>query len=255
MTTGEIRDNDYEEFAPEYARSSETHAIYYLYERPAITGLAGEVRGLRVLDAGCGAGGQAAEFILRGAAVTGVDISDGLLNIARDRLGPDVPLYQADLSQPLPFPDGSFDLVLSSLVMHYLQDWEATLREFHRVLVPGGRVVMSTHHPFMDMRLSSSDDYFGIYTYTEDWQRDGKTMRMRFWHRPLRAMLSAFTASGFAVGHIAEPDPLPEMASGDPETYRHLSRNAQFLFFSLTALADAEQIAGAGATAPQPGAG
>lgn len=60
-------------------------------------------------------------------------------------------------------------------------------------------------------------------------------MHMRFWHRPLRAMLSAFTASGFAVGHIAEPDPLPEMAGLYPDSYRHLSRNAQFVFSSPTA--------------------
>jgi hypothetical protein len=56
------------------------------------------------------------------------------------------------------------------------------------VLVPGGRLVFSTHHPFMDMRINGSDDYFGTYTYTEDWVRDGRTMRMRFWHRPLRAV-------------------------------------------------------------------
>jgi hypothetical protein len=60
-------------------------------------------------------------------------------------------------------------------------------------------------------------------------------MHMKFWHRPLRAMLSAFSASGFAVDGITEPDPRPEMASNNPETYRHLTRNAQFLFFALTA--------------------
>lgn len=235
MTADEASFNDYEGFAREFARGTDTRAIYRWYERPAIIGLAGEVRGLRVLDAGCGAGAHAAELIGRGAAVTGADMSEGLLSIARDRLGPDVPLHQADLSHPLPFADGAFDLVLSSLVMHYLEEWEPTLREFHRVLVPGGRVVLSTHHPVMDMRVSGNDDYFGTYTFTEDWQRDGQTMHMRFWHRPLRAMLSAFSASGFAVDRIVEPDPLPEMATEDPDMYRHLTRNAQFLFFALTA--------------------
>jgi SAM-dependent methyltransferase len=164
-----------------------------------------------------------------------VDASGDLLGIARERLGPDVPLHHADLSQPLAFPDNAFDLALCSLVMHYLAEWEPTLREFHRVLAPRGRLVLSTHHPFMDMRVSGSDDYFGTYEFTEDWGRDGQTMRMRFWHRPLRAMLSAFSVSGFAVDDIAEPDPQPEMASDAPDSYRHLTRNAQFLFFSLTA--------------------
>jgi hypothetical protein len=84
------------------------------------------------------------------------------------------------------------------------------------------------------MRINGSDDYFGTYTYTEDWVRDGQTMRMRFWHRPLRAMLAAFDASGFAVDTIAEPEPQLEMAQSAPDACRKLTRNAQFLFFGLT---------------------
>jgi ubiquinone/menaquinone biosynthesis C-methylase UbiE len=227
--------NDYEGFARAYAQNTESNPINALYERPAIMALAGDVRGLRVLDAGCGPGIQAAELVGHGASVTGVDLSEGLLSIARERLGPQVSLHRADLSQPLPFPDDAFDLVVSSLVMHYLAEWEPTLREFRRVLVPRGRLVLSTHHPLMDMRVSGSDDYFGTYTWTEDWIRDGKTMSMRFWHRPLRAMLSAFDTSGFTVEAITEPEPLPEMAVSAPDFYEHLSHKAQFLFFSLAA--------------------
>lgn len=235
VSTGEIKYNDYDGFAQAYARHSESNPFNALYERPAILSLAGDVHGLRVLDAGCGPGAHAAELIQRGATVTGVDLSGQLLGIARQRLGPDVPLHQADLSQPLAFPDNAFDLVLSSLVMHYLEEWEPTLREFHRVLVSQGRLVFSTHHPFMDLRVNGSDDYLGTYRWTEDWERDGGTMRMRFWHRPLRAMLAAFNAAGFAVNDIVEPDPKPEMANEAPDAYRLLARNAQFVFFSLTA--------------------
>lgn len=235
MADGEIEYNDYEGFARAYARRNETNPFNARYERPAILELAGRVRGLRVLDAGCGSGAHAAELVDRGATVTGVDLSGNLLAIARERLGPRVPLHRVDLSRPLPFADGTFDLVLSSLVMHYLADWHPTLREFHRVLVPGGRVVLSTHHPFMDQRITGSDDYLGTFSFTEDWAEDGRTMRMRFWHRPLRAMLAAFTGSGFTVDDIVEPDPRPEMADEAPDAYRHLTRKAQFLFFSLTA--------------------
>jgi SAM-dependent methyltransferase len=236
VATDEIKYNDYDEFGRVYADNNESSPFNALYERPAILSLAGDVRGLRVLDAGCGSGAHSAELINRGAAVTGVDLSANLLDIARQRLGPDVPLHQADLSQSLAFPGNAFDLVLSSLVLHYLAEWEPTLREFHRVLDIRGRVVLSTHHPFMDMRISGSDDYFGTYTFTEDWVRGGRTMSMRFWHRPLRAMLTAFAASGFRVEDISEPDPLPEMANKAPGSYRRLTRNAQLLFFSLTAL-------------------
>ncbi|WP_245310351.1 class I SAM-dependent methyltransferase [Bradyrhizobium jicamae] len=89
----------------------------------------------------------------RGAEVTGIDKSGALLAIARNRLGPDVRLDQAELGARLTFEDGSFELVLASLVLHYLQDWRPTLTEFRRMLVPGGRLVMSTHHPVMDHLL------------------------------------------------------------------------------------------------------
>lgn len=229
----EVTYNDYETFAVAYARDNEASPFNALYERPAIIALAGDVRGLRVLDAGCGAGAHATELAARGASVTGIDLSAGLIEIARERLGPDVALHVGDLSKPLPFGEGAFDLVLSSLVMHYIADWQPTLREFQRVLTPGGRLVFSTHHPFMDSRVSGSDDYLGTYQYTDEWQRGGRTMTMRFWHRPLRAMLAAIREAGFRVEEIAEPDPAPELATADPRAYTHLSRSAQFLFFSL----------------------
>lgn len=238
MGDGDCVYNDYESFAAAYAQDNEANAFNAGYERPAILALAREVRGLRVLDAGCGGGAHAAALLERGAEVTGIDASAALLEVARRRLGPDVPLAQADLSRPLPFPDDSFDLILSALVLHYLRDWAPTLDEFRRVLVPHGRVVLSTHHPFMDMRISGSDDYFGTYTYTDDWLRDGRTMRMRFWHRPLRAMLAAFRAAGFTVTEIAEPEPQEYVAATEPEYYRQLTRQPQFLFFVLTAPAD-----------------
>ncbi|TCO48950.1 class I SAM-dependent methyltransferase [Actinocrispum wychmicini] len=230
---GETKYNDYSGFARAYAHSSETKSFNALYERPAILALAGDVRGLRVLDAGCGPGLHAAELIERGAAVTGIDLSQELLDLARDRVGPSVPLRRADLAQPLDFADDSFDMVMSSLVMHYLRDWGPTLREFRRVLVPGGRLVMSTHHPFMGLRIGRTDDYFATYTFTEDWQRGGRTMHMRFWHRPLRDMFRAFRAAGFTVDVIEEPDPLPEMATADPSGHEHLTRLPQFVFFVL----------------------
>lgn len=235
MTEGEIKYNDYDTFARVYARRNETSPFNALYERPAILALAGQVDGLRVLDAGCGSGLHAAELIGRGATVTGADLSANLLAVARERLGPEVPLHHTDLSRPLPFSDNAFDLVLSALVLHYLADWEPTLREFRRVLVPGGRVVLSTHHPLLDLRVSGSDNYLATFRFTEDWVQDGRTISMRFWHRPLRAMLAAFANSGFGVDDIVEPDPRPEMADAAPDAYRHLTRNAQFLLFSLTA--------------------
>ncbi|MER9580774.1 class I SAM-dependent methyltransferase [Mesorhizobium sp. M0276] len=90
----------------------------------------------------------AAEALVgRGAILTGIDSSAGLLEIAHRRLESRARLLVADLNEPLPFNDGAFNLVLAPLVMHYLPDWSRPLSEFNRLLPQGGRLVLSTHHP------------------------------------------------------------------------------------------------------------
>jgi len=235
MVASAERDNDYDAFALRYARDNDNSAWNAYYERPASLALLGDVAGQRVLDAGCGAGAHAVELIRRGASVTGLDKSVGLLDIARQRLGADVPLHEADLADPLPFAPASFDAVLASLVMHYLQDWSPALAEFRRVLVPRGRLVISTHHPFMDHALAGGPDYFATYDFTEEWAKGGQAMLMRFWHRPLHAMTDAFRAAGFTLDVVSEPQPDPAAESLFPSIYANLRTSPRFLFFRLTA--------------------
>lgn len=162
-----MSENDYDAFAAAYQADNENNAWNAYYERPAILSLAGDVAGLWVLDAGCGGGAHASALVDGGAILTGVDASVGLLGIAQRRLNGRARLLLADLNQPLPFLDGSFDLIISSLVMHYLPDWSRPLSEFRRVLSNGGRLVFSTHHPFMDHVFASQDNYFETIVSTK----------------------------------------------------------------------------------------
>src|SRR5262252_1579794 len=73
------RINDYDSFAEAYTASNETNLINAYYERPAMLALAGEVAGRRILDAGCGAGALFEALRDRGAVVTGIDKSAGML--------------------------------------------------------------------------------------------------------------------------------------------------------------------------------
>jgi ubiquinone/menaquinone biosynthesis C-methylase UbiE len=225
--------NDYDTWASAYSVDNEQNVYNAHYERPATLNLVGRVSGLRVLDAGCGSGAHAEALIRRGAEVIGLDSSQGLLEIARRRLGSEVPLVHANLEEPLPLPSGRFDIVVAALVMHYLRDWAVPLAEFHRLLKPDGRVVISTHHPFMDVVLAGRDDYLGTYEFADEWERDGKRMSMRFWHRPLHAMVDAFTESRFLVEKIAEPRPLDSAAELSEAEFQRLNRQPHFLFFSL----------------------
>jgi SAM-dependent methyltransferase len=228
--------NDYDAFAEAYAADNEDNAWNALYERPAVLAMVGDVAGRRVLDAGCGAGAHAAELVARGARVTGVDASAGLLAVAARRLGPAVALHEADLADPLPFPAGSFDVVLASLVLHYLRDWAPPLREFHRVLVPGGRLVVSTHHPFMDHPPDRAESYFATYRFDDEWTVGGRPVRMRFWHRPLSAMTAAITGAGFALTAVDEPAPDPLVERLDPRAWHLLTTAPRFLFLAADRL-------------------
>ena len=226
--------NDYDSFAEAYSADNEVNLSNAHYERPAILALAGDVAGRKILDAGCGSGSLSAALRDRGAVVTGIDSSAGMLELARRRLGAGAALQVADLGRPLPFPDGAFDDVVASLVLHYLEDWGPTLAEMRRVLRPGGRLIVSTHHPFMDHALGSGDDYFATYNITEEWTKRGQTAVMSFWHRPLHAMADAFTAAGFRLAAISEPQPVPAARELFPADFHAFATRPHFLFFVLS---------------------
>jgi SAM-dependent methyltransferase len=225
--------NDYNRFARVYSDDAEHNAYNALYERPESLRLMGDVAGLKVLDAGCGSGAHAAALIARGAIVTGIDKSRGMLALARERLGDAPELREADLAAPLPFADGAFDRVLASLVLHYIEDWSRPLGEFCRALAPGGKLVISTHHPFCDHVLAGGHDYFGTFQLDDRWEKGGEILEMRYWRRPLHAMTEAITAAGFIIDTVSEPQPLPEARERFPADYQRLSTQPQFLFFAV----------------------
>ncbi|MER5758111.1 class I SAM-dependent methyltransferase [Streptomyces sp. NPDC002082] len=224
--------NHYDGFAEAYAAENENSLVNAHYERPAMLALAGDVAGRRILDAGCGSGPLTAALRDRGALVTGLDSSAGMLALARRRLGEDAALHEADLRDPLPFADGAFDDVVASLVLHYLEDWGPTLAEVRRVLRPGGRLIASVDHPFVAYTFQDPrPDYFATDSYTFDWTFGGKSVPMKFWRKSLHAMGEAFTTAGFRLSVISEPQPDPAARELFPDGFRDLSTTPCFLFF------------------------
>jgi SAM-dependent methyltransferase len=233
------RVNDYDSFAEAYSAENENNLVNAYYERPGMLALAGDVAGRRILDAGCGSGALSVALRDRGAVVTGIDASAGMLALARRRLGDDVALHVVDLSDRLPFDDGAFDDVVASLVLHYLEDWGPTLTELRRVLTTGGRLIMSVDHPFamhcIHRMSGRRTNYFETYNWTEEWTMGDQTAPMSFWNRPLHAMTDAFTAAGFRISVISEPQPVPAAREMFPDDFRPLTTSPSFLFFVLDA--------------------
>jgi len=101
---------------------------------------AGDAGSARILDAGCGSGRNMVLLARRGA-VTGIELAAQSLEVARARgLGPVLP---GSLDDPLPFDAGTFDLAVALDVLEHVADDEAALRELARVLVPGGRLLVT----------------------------------------------------------------------------------------------------------------
>jgi SAM-dependent methyltransferase len=209
---GRMVPNDYDSFAETYSTENEGNLHNAYYERPATLALAGDVAGRRILDAGCGSGPLFAALRDRGAIVTGFDASAGMLELARRRLGDDADLVVADLGRPLPFPDGAFDDVVASLVLHYLEDWAAPLAELRRVLKPGGRLIASVNHPIQGHPVvRPGADYWATYLWSDEiTTATGESYVLANWHRPLPAMIDAFIAAGFRISAISEPPPAPD---------------------------------------------
>ncbi len=111
------------------------------------------VRGLRVLDAGCGHGYYFMGLALDGAQVTGVDLSADdvdkgfrmarLLGLGEGSVGPARACYLAGSLTELPFADGSFDLVICNSVIEHIPEDGRALAEMRRVLRPGGRLFLT----------------------------------------------------------------------------------------------------------------
>jgi SAM-dependent methyltransferase len=113
---------------------------YSVHLAPQLADLAGVAAGQRVVDVGCGPGALTTELVARvgSDAVTAVDPSEPFVEAARERL-PDVRVELAS-AERLPFPDGSFDVSLAQLVVHFMTDPVAGLGEMARVTRDGGVV-------------------------------------------------------------------------------------------------------------------
>ena len=130
--------------APTYDRVG---VAYHEHFARRLVELAGLPAGADLLDVGCGHGAVLLAAARQAGGLTGVDVSAGMLDRARDALGAagvdDVRLEVMD-AEDLAFASGSFDAVTAAFLLFFLPDPEGAVAEFHRVLRPGGRIAVST---------------------------------------------------------------------------------------------------------------
>ncbi len=223
--------NSYEEMAEHYFEYVDTKPYNAYYERPATILLIPEVKGKKVLDAGCAAGWYTKWLLDKGGDVIAVDFSPKMIEMTKKRVGNDAEIIRADLNDPLDFiEDKSMDIVVSSLTLHYLKNWDTVMSEFNRILKDGGQLIFSVHHPFMDFTVHNKDNYFLTELLEEEWSIINGKVKVQFYRRPLSDIISAVTNSGFIIEKLLEPMPTEQFKNKRPNIYDILTKRPQFLF-------------------------
>jgi SAM-dependent methyltransferase len=176
----------------------------------------------RLLDAGCGGGSHAVAFAGAGWTVTGVDVSEEQLRLARAR---GVSVVRADLAR-LPFADASFDAAVSMFTHTDVADFDVVARELARVLRPGGRLVYLGVHPCFvgpHSRFAGAEGIPELHPGYRDRRHryeapgitpGGLRSRVGAAHLPLDRFLAAFLGAKLVLRHFEEPE-----SSGRPYPY------------------------------------
>lgn len=223
--------NSYEEMAEYYFKYVDTKPFNAYYERPATISLLPNVKGKRVLDAGCAAGWYTKWLSDKGASVTAVDFSPNMIEMTKKRVGSMAEVMRADLNEPLDFiQEGAMDIVLSSLTLHYLKDWNPVMREFNRILKKEGELVFSVHHPFMDFTVFKRENYFMTELLDDEWDTHNGKVKVQFYRRPLSKIIASVIEAGFVIEKLLEPMPTEQFKMEQPKVYDRLTKNPQFLF-------------------------
>jgi SAM-dependent methyltransferase len=197
---------------------------YDEYARGAASGWAERVRGCtlellgtgegRLLDLGCGGGGNVAFLEELGWTVTGVDVSADQLRVARERV--DAELVQADAAD-LPFADAAFDAVAALMIHTDLDDHPAAVAEAARVLRPGGVYVHVGLHPCFFGHFSEPHEagrllrpgYRETELSYEGWSDEGVRVRVGARHVPLAELLNAVLEEGLTLERMLESEGEP----------------------------------------------
>jgi malonyl-CoA O-methyltransferase len=183
-------------------------------EEPEADHALGDVAGLELLDVGTGTGRHALRLAARGAHVTAIDFSENMLAKARAKKGADrVRFENHDVTQRLPYPDASFDRVLSALVLEHVPDVAAFLRELGRVTRPDGRIVITAMHPAMFLR--------GVSARFRD-EGTGEFLRPRSYVMQLSDYVMGARDADLEIVSLAERAPDDALAARVPRAAKYL---------------------------------
>jgi SAM-dependent methyltransferase len=217
-------------------------------EWPAFRALLPNLRDKRVLDLGCGYGWHCRYAREQGAnRVIGVDLSEKMLARARESTDDNNIEYRQMAIEDIDFTSEEFDVVLSSLALHYVERFDIVCQKVYHYLKEGGSFVFSVEHPIFTS-LATQDWYYGpggerLHWPVDHYQEEGARLA-RFlghgvvkYHRTVAAYVNTLIKTGFTFTRLSEPQPPQAMLAERPDMQDETRRP----MFLLLAAAKNEQ--------------
>lgn len=175
-----------------------------------------------VLDLGCGYGWHDRYAIENGAkAVIGVDLSEKMLNVAKKKTESNKITYLLDDISKINFKNNQFDIVLSSLAIHYVESFDDLIVKISKYLKTDGKFIFSVEHPIFTAQGSEEWDYdkngkiksFPVdnYFYEGKRQTDFLGEKVVKYHKTLTTYIEGLLKNNFRIDHVVEPMPPKNM--------------------------------------------
>lgn len=216
-----------------------------LFEKPALYSLLPDLTGKAVLDLGCGFGENCIRYVDKGAKrVVGVDISEKMLAVAESENSHKSIKYLKMPMEDIGELRERFDVVVSSLAIQYVEDYQGLVNNIYNLLNDGGVLVFSQEHPIntcfsSGSRWTKDENGNKLYANVEYYSVDGSRESTWFvdgikkYHRTLSTVINTLIGSGFRIDKIIEPVPTPELLREHPE-YDDLLHKPDFLLVRAT---------------------
>jgi SAM-dependent methyltransferase len=231
---------DQAKIAQEYqAKRYDSDSPNETLEKPIFMELVGDVSGQRILDLGCGDGFYALELLKAGCeAYTGLDASALLVERAKEHLNETIGQTILTSLEDWHYPPHQFDLVISRLTLHYVDNLAEVFHKVNRTLRPGGRFIFSIVHPV----ITSCDRSRAEGGERQDWIVDDYFVQgsrqvhfmgdyVEQYHRSIEDIFMSLQDSGFVVERLRESNPVSENFKSR-KLYERRKRIPLFLFLS-----------------------
>ena len=221
-----------------------------LIEIPTIRGMLPDLRGKRVLDLGCGYGDNCAYFAESGAKyVLGTDISEHMIGIAKSTHMNSNCKFQVLAMEDISSIPDKFDIVISSLAFHYVEDFDKLLKDIHKLLKENGLLIFSQEHPIgtgtiLNDACNEEDcidlgnkNYFLVSDYNVNGKRivDWNNCKVVKYHRNFSCIINTLQRQNFKIEDILEPTPSDEVLAKKPR-YKNQFDKPYFLFIKAKKL-------------------